>query len=89
MSKSRPDNADCNVARFRLFRILRNSAIVLGVILIVIAWVTAGISPTLVAESFLQLIASALVAASFALLAAAAMLHRACRRIQDQPGGAS
>jgi hypothetical protein len=75
-----PDQLGRDQARLRRYRILRNIAIVLGVILISIAWIIAGISSSIVDERFLQLVVSGLVAASFALLLVGALLHGLARR---------
>jgi len=73
-----------NEARLRRYRILRNCAVVLGVIPIPIAWIVAGISRSIVAESFSQLVVSGLLSASFALLAVGALLHGLSRRGQGE-----
>ena len=75
-----PEQRERDLARLKRYRILRNWALVLGVVAIPAAWIIATIGAFSLADSPRRFLVSVLISASFALLMVGGLLHGLSRR---------
>ena len=75
-----PEQRERDLARLKRYRVLRNWALVLGVVAIPAAWIIATIGASSLADSPRRFLVSVLISASFALLMVGGLLHGLSRR---------